>query len=200
MRAYIIANGTSRSQFSLESLDGHGIIFGCNALYREYAPKYTIPNYLVAIDPGMIREIETSEFPLDRFIVPPHDECWEPAACNPYRPRSNAGINAMREAIKMNANMIIGLGFDFMLLDVKQSISNIYDGTQNYGMNVRARYDDNAGRARYLNWLAVNNPTIDFVLCYPKIAPMHKAVSNIHFVTYDDFIRHNFYRDINPKF
>ena len=150
--AFIIGNGTSRKGFDLTRLKPYGTIFGCNALYRDF-PDYSIPDYLVAIDDGIITEIEHCDFPSKRVIFPPVDERWEPAECNIGRPRSNAGVNAMREAIKMGYNQLICLGFDFMIVNEKQSVSNIYHGTDNYGMDTRASAADNPGRIRYVQWL-----------------------------------------------
>ena len=62
--AFIIGNGPSRTKFDIASLKGLGTIYGCNALYRDFTP-----DYLVAIDPPIIKEIEKSDFPTDRFIV-----------------------------------------------------------------------------------------------------------------------------------
>lgn len=194
--AYIIANGTSRKGFDLINLrmtpelitKPNTTIYGCNALYRDYAPNYLIPDFLVAIDPGMIGEIHKSDFPQDRFIVPPYDECWEPEECNPHRPRSNAGVNAIREAIKRNHNKIICLGFDFLLKDKDQSISNIYDGTQNYGLDVRAKHEDSAGRIRYMDWVVKENPNISFYFVFPAgAAGVHQfSTNNTHVITYHD--------------
>ena len=193
--AIVVGNGTSRVGFDLASLRGVGHIYGCNALYRNYAPKYEIPDYLVAIDNGMITEIEHSDFPSARVIIPPHDECWEPPECNPGRPRSNAGVNAIREAIKRGASTIIGLGFDFMLMDKEQSVSNIYDETENYGLEVRAHYFENAGRAHYLNWVAKTNPTVTIYLAYPNILDMQSvSCNNIKVISFETLLS-NIYRD-----
>ena len=107
--AFIIGNGTSRMEFELMSIKDAGTIFGCNALYRDYSkssPRYVIPHYLVAIDRGIITEIECGDFPASRVIIPPDDEQWEPAVVNPNRPRSNAGTNAALEAMKMGLSLI----------------------------------------------------------------------------------------------
>ena len=93
--AFIIGNGESRKDFDLNLLKGNGTIFGCNALYRDF-----MPHYLVAIDPRMKDEINISDVPRGRIIFPPEDECYEPKEFNPSRPRSNAGMNAILEAIK----------------------------------------------------------------------------------------------------
>ena len=189
--AFIIGNGTSRKGFDLARLKPYGTIFGCNALYRDY-PDHSIPDFLVSIDDGIITEIEHSDFPSTRFIVPPVDERWEPVEANPYRPRSNAGINAMREAIKMGYNQLICMGFDFMVMnDNKQSVSNVYDGTANYGMEVRARAEDNPGRIRYLQWLVASNPEVDFIFIFPDTVTSSTLIGkNVFINTYENLLKH----------
>jgi len=76
-----------------------GTIFGCNALYREF-DKY---DYLVSIDKTFQTIIEANDEVFgkdDRIIFPPPDECWEDLEYSPNRRRSNAGMNAMLEAIE----------------------------------------------------------------------------------------------------
>ena len=53
--AFIIGNGPSRKNRDLTRLIGQGCTFGCNAIYRDY-PDYSIPDYLVAIDPIITEE------------------------------------------------------------------------------------------------------------------------------------------------
>ena len=169
--AFIIGNGTSRMEFELMSIKDAGTIFGCNALYRDYSkssPKYVIPHYLVAIDRGIITEIECGDYPASRVIIPPDDEQWEPAVVNPSRPRSNAGTNAALEAMKMGHKQLIFIGFDFLQENVKQAISNVYDGSDNYGMDTRARPSDNLGRITYLQWIVKQNPDVSFIFAYPN--------------------------------
>ena len=169
--AFIIGNGTSRMEFELMSIKDAGTIFGCNALYRDYSkssPRYVIPHYLVAIDRGIITEIECGDFPASRVIIPPDDEQWEPAVVNPNRPRSNAGTNAALEAMKMGHKQLIFIGFDFLQDDVKQAISNVYDGSDNYGMDTRARPSDNLGRITYLQWIVKQNLDVSFIFAYPN--------------------------------
>ena len=56
--AFVIGNGTSRSDFELSKLNDNGIINGCKALFRDFTP-----DYFVAIDDGIIEEITKSDFP-----------------------------------------------------------------------------------------------------------------------------------------
>lgn len=188
--AFIIGNGTSRKGFDLNKLKPYGTIYGCNALYRDF-PDHSIPDFLVAIDDGIITEIEGSDFPSKRFIVPPIDERWEPAECNIGRPRSNAGMNAMREAIKMEYNQLICLGFDFLIQDDKQLLSNIYDGSQNYGPSTRASAADNPGRVNYLQWLIRKNPDVDFIFIFPSgVTTLQLFGKNVYVNTYENLEKH----------
>jgi hypothetical protein len=188
--AFIIGNGTSRKGFDLARLKPYGTVIGCNALYRDY-PDHSIPDFLVSIDDGIITEIEGSDFPSKRFIVPPMEERWEPAECNIGRPRSNAGVNAMREAIKMGHDQLICLGFDFLIDDAAQSVSNLYDGTDNYGMEVRANANDNPGRINYVAWLTRTNPDVDFIFIFPDGLTIN-AISgkNVFVNSYENLLKH----------
>ena len=187
--AFIIGNGTSRLEFDITLLKNAGTMFGCNALYRDYYPKHDLPDYLVAIDPGIITEIECSTFPASRFIVPPTNEQWEPAAANPNRPRSNAGTNAALEAMKMGHKQLIFIGFDFLQQDIKQSVSNMYDGTDNYGMDTRARPADNLGRISYMQWIGKQNPDVSFIFAYPNNRFTFPVLGdNIFVCTFDQIV------------
>lgn len=178
--AFIIGNGETRRGFDLTRLKPYGTIFGCNALYRDYYPEFVVPDYLVAIDNGIIGEIEQQQdFPSARVIIPPEDERWEPAECNRARPRSNAGMNAMREAIKMGYDQLICLGFDFLVQDEEYNTSNMYDGTRNYGPETRANANDNPGRYNYLNWLVAKNPDVIFIFIFPEDLTNGKIYANI---------------------
>lgn len=185
--AYIIGNGASRSSFDLMELKGKGKVFGCNALYRDFIDKdYVLPDYLVAIDYEIIMEIEESTFPQDRFINPPEDEKWEPVELhwqksdnpnwNVARPRSNAGMNAIVEAIKKGYSSIYIFGFDFLVVDESVALSNLYDGTACYGMNTRANINDTRGRMNYLGWLIEHHKDVKFFFCYPSEVIVFKGI------------------------
>lgn len=162
-RAFIVGNGKSREQVDLSSLRPFGTIYGCNALYRTFEP-----DFLIAIDPMMIKEIKKSNFPKEKFIVPPSAEHYEPAECNRYQPRSNAGMNAILEAIKHGKKDLLCFGFDFIWTDKNKSISNIFDGSPNYAGDMKASYTDNEGRIRYLTWIATKYKDVKIWLVYPE--------------------------------
>jgi hypothetical protein len=55
--AFVLGNGTSRKSIDLQNLKKYGLVYGCNALYREYQP-----DYLVAVDTKMILEINQAGY------------------------------------------------------------------------------------------------------------------------------------------
>jgi hypothetical protein len=185
--AYIIGNGPSRQGFDLNKLKGKGTIYGCNALYRDFDC-----DYLVAIDKPIIEEIEKSDFPSDRFIVPPLEEQFEDPQFNPYsRFRSNAGVNAMLEAIKTKHNVLYCFGFDFMLKSPKLALGNLYDGTNAYGIETRSRYVDNLNRVKYMQFLARKYSKVKFKFVVPRFGNKDEYhnlnAKNVFGIFYDSF-------------
>jgi len=161
--AIIVGNGKSRQPIDLSALVGQGTIFGCNALYRD--SKHF--DYLVAIDDRMIDELQKN---IDNIsgtvIIPPEDERWEAPEYSPHRRRSNAGMNAMLEAIRRKHEVLYCLGFDFILAG-EASLGNIYKDSKNYEPQTQSNYDDNFNRIRYLDWFANQHPSIQFVFVIP---------------------------------
>jgi len=162
-RAFIIGNGASRKDFDLEQLRPYGEIYGCNALYRDFEP-----DWLIAIDEAITKEIQESEFPKEKFIHPIMEEQFEHPEFNPFtRLRSNAGMNAMIEALKRGKREIVCLGFDFIIND-SVSVSNMYDGTNAYGPETRTSVADNVRRVKYLDWFATKNSVAQFRMILPR--------------------------------
>lgn len=65
---FIICNGESRSGFNLELLRRYGLIFGCNALYRDFRP-----DVLFAGETHIIDEITAADYDGPRsFRLPEH--------------------------------------------------------------------------------------------------------------------------------
>ena len=58
-KVFVLGNGESRNGIDLESLRGKGKIYGCNALYRDFAP-----DGLVCVDGGMMHEVYESGYAL----------------------------------------------------------------------------------------------------------------------------------------
>jgi len=52
--AFIIGNGESRNIFPIDHLKGNGIIYGCNAIYRDHP---MLCDHIVAVNPPMYEEL-----------------------------------------------------------------------------------------------------------------------------------------------
>lgn len=195
--ALIIGNGTSRKSLDLLRMvsllgENRPVIYGCNALYREYSPSYELPDHLIAIDEGIIAEIKSYGFPNHRLVIPPEEERWEPAEMHGggSRPRSNAGMCAMSEAIKRGATTLLCVGFDSFLQDADQSVSNLFDDTINYGPETRASVYDNPNRVRFMAWFARKNPDVSFIFVYPEgMDAVPIGESNVYQTTYEELVR-----------
>ena len=158
--AIIIGNGKSRKSIDLNTLVGQGTIYGCNALYREFDGW----DYLVAIDERMQDEIKTTSKRLNgKAIFPPEAECYEETTGR----RGNAGMVAMREAIRNDADTLYCLGFDFILAGA-DSVLNVYGGSKNYEAHTQEGLME-AGyhRIKYLEWFAAQYPNVNFVFVIP---------------------------------
>jgi len=84
--AYIIGNGPSRKGLDLDTLDG--TTFGCNALFRDYAP-----DYLVSGDSRILKEICGDEYPKEHKCIFPDYDCipigYQDILVNEFDPRFN---------------------------------------------------------------------------------------------------------------
>lgn len=171
--AIIVGNGKTRSNFDLNSLVGKATIFGCNALYRDF-DKW---DYLVAIDDGIIEEIQNAKLKGRNIVFPDPDRRWESGEYSPYRKRNNAGMVAMEEAIMLQHNILYCIGFDF-ILDGDISTDNVYKNTENYGPETHASGADNFNRVTYLNWYANKQNKVTFVFVVPDNVEYKSLDSN----------------------
>jgi hypothetical protein len=73
---FCIGNGESRKDFDLEQLRQHGKIYGCNGLYRDFAP-----DVLVAMDYNICHEIYRSGY---AFEHPVYLKQWEKNPASMY--------------------------------------------------------------------------------------------------------------------
>jgi hypothetical protein len=119
--AFVIGNGVSRKPIDLHKLRSRGIIYGCNALYRDF-----IPHYLIAADRKMIQEIQRAGYDKNHrciFRKMRGDE-FDGLVIAPGQV-VNSGVQALYCAMKNGHRNIYLLGFDF-------ATNNIYEGTKNY--------------------------------------------------------------------
>ena len=129
--AFVLGNGTSRKHIPLEPLKKHGKVYGCNALYREFAP-----DHLVAVDTKMIIEISEARYQLQYNVWSNANKLTQKTAgiklMEPNKGWSS-GPTAMLLASQHGYRTIYVLGFDYIGLgDKQEKVNNLYAGTENY--------------------------------------------------------------------
>lgn len=129
--AFIIGNGESRKPIKLDFLREKGIIYGCNALYRDF-----YPDVLVSLDKAMTKEILDSHYPgchiyksdnqskLGLFLV---DQDGNKVTLN--KGWSSGATAAFLAASCVEFDNIYLIGFDVFKT---QEVNNIYKDTKNY--------------------------------------------------------------------
>ena len=157
--AFVLGNGTSRENISVENLLKKGIVYGCNALYRTHAP-----HYLIAVDPKMVSEICKTDYQLKHSVWTNRNRSFTQFSnLNYFQPSKgwSSGPSALNLACEHNHSTIYILGFDYRGLADGKKVNNIYADTFNY-----KRSTDNA--TFYGNWLRQtktvvrNNPSVNF--------------------------------------
>jgi len=128
--AFVLGNGTSRKTIALTSLRDHGKVYGCNALYRTFAP-----DYLVAVDVKMILEINKAGYQN-------HNEVWtnpnktyaRMQNFNYFKPSKgwSSGPTALWLASQHGYDKVFILGFDYRGLKDGKLLNNLYADTANY--------------------------------------------------------------------
>ena len=164
-KALIIGNGPSREKYRLKEAEQNGVTtFGCNRIIDEF-----MPDYVVAIDGPAIKYLFDSTMPKHRLLVPCLNEHWEQPELhggNGQARRSNAGCNAVLEALRREFDTIYLIGFDYLLTDPFKASDNIFKGLPEY--QTIPTPDDNMNRLTYFKHIMNGAPDgTRFVLLYP---------------------------------
>ncbi len=184
--AFIIGNGTSRLCLNPESLLNKGVVYGCNAQYREYDP-----HYLIAVDVKMVNEIIDAGYHKTHQVwTNPNKGVSTKKGINFFSPHKgwSSGPTALWFAASQGHQVIYIFGFDYQGLDGK--FNNVYADTFNYKKSTDA--------ATYFgNWLSQTEKVIRefrhtkfFRVIEPgafipdKLGP---NLSNLTHITYEDF-------------
>jgi hypothetical protein len=156
--AFVLGNGVSRKPVNPFLLKNYGVIYGCNAIYREFSP-----DHLIAVDVKMIKEITDKGYHLSNTVwTNPNRFTREIDKINLFNPNLgwSSGPSALNLASTHGYEEIYILGFDYEGIGNKKDlVNNIYAGTFNYKqLNERATY--------YGNWTRQTNTCIKR---YPNI-------------------------------
>lgn len=141
--AFVLGNGTSRRCVNHSVLKNYGLIYGCNALFREF-----VPDHLIAVDTKMIKEIiGTGYHTKNKVWTNPNRYTREFKELNLFNPNLgwSSGPSALNLASTHGFTTIYILGFDYTGVGNKNElVNNIYAGTFNYkNINDRATYFGN---------------------------------------------------------
>lgn len=183
MRCFVLGNGRSRLALKLNLLKRYGKIFGCNALYREFDP-----DYLIAVDPKMIVEIEKSGYQRTHEVwTNPNQKYRNFHGFNYFIPSLgwSSGPTALDFAVKKGGTEIFIFGFDFV--GCNGLLNNVYADTPNYRIS-----SDPA--TYYGNWQRQTEQVIktNYRIKFYRVVPdeYHDPewnYSNFKHIKYEDF-------------
>lgn len=128
MRSFVLGNGRSRLNINPQELKRYGKIYGCNALYREFEP-----DYLIAVDPKMIVEIEKSGYQRTHEVwTNPNAKYRNYSGFKYFSPSLgwSSGPTALDFACKHRPSEIYIFGFDYT--GVNGLLNNVYADSANY--------------------------------------------------------------------
>ena len=124
--AFVIGNGVSRQAVDLELLQPLGKIYGCNALYRDFAP-----DVLVATDRPISAEIQNSGYPANNkfYTRKPVEGQGALKVPHEYYGYSSGPLATGIAAIDQH-RLIYMIGFDMGPINSK--FNNVYADTDFY--------------------------------------------------------------------
>jgi len=130
MAAFVLGNGVSRQEISVDLMISRGAVYGCNALYRTHQPLA-----LVATDTKIAEEIQESGYALtNRFYTRrPLPGSGAQMIDQTYRGFSSGPVALSIAAQDGNQRMYL-LGFD--MGPVNHRFNNIYADTPHYKPSV----------------------------------------------------------------
>ena len=128
--AFVLGNGNSRQGIEVTEIAPQGKIYGCNALYRSFAP-----DYLVAVDVKMILEISKTGYQKKHEVWTNPNRAYDRIPkLNTFNPSKgwSSGPTALWLASQHGYEKIYILGFDYRGLDKGSKFNNLYADTPNY--------------------------------------------------------------------
>mgnify|MGYP003351345998 CR=1 FL=1 len=185
--AFVIGNGISRQSISLPLVQRYGKTYGCNALYRDFAP-----DFLVAVGDTIVEEIANSDYPTDKIVYAHAEELLAYPGkfyLIPQNLKYNAGTIAAYIAAFDGHKKVFLLGFDSHYGDA-EPVNNVYRDTNGYAPSGTLTSGEFADRA-LAHVVSVYND-VDFVRV-ASVASMAihselNALPNFRQVDYRQFV------------
>ena len=208
--AFVIGNGESRNIYPIEKLKGNGIIYGCNAIYRDHP---MLCDHIVAVNPPMYEELAKwhnngKESPqihgIDdiskwNYICPGDDEEDVPEGLKIYRVWRGGDIKKGGKIRTIDFTESRGSGMSAVLMAAESGIKNIvimaFDilGAQQWEMETPSRIQNNI----YKN--SLNYPDRESMKAYLKYEWMYQlrqiirrfSDTNFYFINRKEYLYGN---------
>lgn len=181
-RSFVFGNGRTRLNIDFDEVKPYGLIYACNAVYRQYNP-----DYLVAVDNKMIVEITESNYHLHNKVYTNNSRYKKIKNLNYIEPNLgwSSGPSALLLATQLLPDEIYIFGFDYEGLNGK--LNNVFADTSNYKRSV-----DPA--TFYGNWykqtetIIKDNPKIKFIrVTIPNFFETKWSFDNYYQMHYENF-------------
>jgi len=211
--AFVIGNGESRNIFPIEHLKGKGIVYGCNAIYRDHP---TLCDHVVAVNPPMYEELkkwhDTEKKPNLKIHGIDDISSWDyicerdtedevPTGLKIYRMWRGGDVKKGNGIRTMDFSKSRGSGMSAVLLAAESGIKNIivmsFDilGARQWEMDSPSREQNNI----YKN--TINYPDRMSMKAYLKYEWMYQLRqivrkhpnTNFHFINRREYIEGNMF-------
>lgn len=215
--AFIIGNGESRPIFPIQNLKGHGIIYGCNAIYRDH-PE--LCDHIVAVNQPMYEELKAWHQKINskikihgpediskwNYICAGDSETDTPDGLKLYRIWRGGDIKKSNAIRTIDFSLNRGSGMSAVLMAAEAGIQNVvmlaFDilGARQWEMDARPETRGQTSRAQnnmYKN--TMNYPSRMSMKAYLKYEWMYQLRQiirkhpniNFHFINRKEYILGN---------
>ena len=215
--AFIIGNGESRPIFPIQNLKGHGIIYGCNAIYRDH-PE--LCDHIVAVNQPMYEELKAWHQKINskikihgpediskwNYICSGDSETDTPDGLKLYRIWRGGDIKKSNAIRTIDFSLNRGSGMSAVLMAAEAGIQNVvmlaFDilGARQWEMDARPETRGQTSRAQnnmYKN--TMNYPSRMSMKAYLKYEWMYQLRqiirkhpnTNFHFINRKEYILGN---------
>tara|TARA_B100001245_G_C22814573_1_gene392175 strand:+ start:321 stop:890 length:570 start_codon:yes stop_codon:yes gene_type:complete len=154
----VVGNGISRKDIDLWQLKEDHIVYGCNAVYREFQP-----DILFCVDDRICNEIHVSGYSKEHTVITPNKYSCPSAThikTNNKWKKWNCGALACYYAATQLPNTIYLIGFD---IGGEEGYRNIYEGSLHYrGRGTERHFTVESATTKQLLWTFHSFPDIQF--------------------------------------
>ena len=182
-RNFVFGNGRTRLNIDFDEVRPYGLIYACNAVYREYTP-----DFLIAVDRKMIDEINKSQYQLLHEVwTYPFSYKSKYRNFNFIEPNLgwSSGPTALNLATKNQPNEIYIFGFDYKGLEGK--LNNVFADTENYKRSIDpATFHGNW--YKQTETIIKENPNLKYIrVSIPNFFIPKWTYDNYSEITYEEF-------------